>query len=291
MNIIHELDVFKNFMDMVPIGIFWKDTDRRFLGANQMFLEYYALHSVDEILGKTDEDMGWHIDPEPYKSVELRVIGRGETIRNVPGQCIVKGRVRNIMASKSPLIVDGRIEGLVGYFLDVTDEQAEIDRLSNLSQTDDLTGLLNRRAYGEVIQQYENQYKKDGTDFVLYMMDLDRFKSVNDEFGHEFGNLILKSIAKSLTDVAAADSVLFRYGGDEFVMVHQYKDHEDIERIAHKLQSAVAHPRNIDGITINMTTSIGYAVYSETMYLTSLIEEADHRMYEMKRERFPSRYI
>lgn len=255
-----------------------------------MFLDYYGMDSLSDILGKTDEDMGWHIDPEPYRSVEYRVIERGETIKDVPGQCIVKGKVRNIKATKSPLIVDGRVVGLMGYFIDVTDEQKEIDRLSNLSQTDDLTGLLNRRAYGDIVQQYEKQYKKDGSDFVLYMMDLDDFKRVNDEYGHEFGNLILQSISNSLMDVAAEDSVLFRYGGDEFVILHQYKNRRDIGNIAKRIQSAVAKPRNVDGSTINLTTSVGYALYSETMYLTALIEEADRNMYVMKRERFPARY-
>ncbi|SFP87263.1 diguanylate cyclase (GGDEF) domain-containing protein [Butyrivibrio proteoclasticus] len=276
-------------MTLIPAGIFWKDTDRRFLGANQMFLDYYNLKSVDEIIGKTDEDMGWHIDPVPFRNVELRVIGNGESVLNVPGQCIVQGRVRNIRASKCPLFSDGKIVGLIGYFLDVTDAVQEQTRLSALSQTDELTGVLNRRAYTEIVLQYEEQYKQNHTDFVLYMIDLDDFKSVNDDYGHEYGNLVLQSICKSLTVAASDNCVLFRYGGDEFVVLHQLQSENEIELLQKRFIRAIDSPRNLDGVKFTVKASVGHALYSETTSLLSLIELADKRMYEMKKQHKASR--
>ena len=286
---ISESDLLNNLMTLIPAGIFWKDTDRRFLGANQMFLDYYNLKSVDEIIGKTDEDMGWHIDPVPFRNVELRVIGNGESVLNVPGQCIVQGRVRNIKASKCPLFSDGKIVGLIGYFLDVTDAVQEQTRLSALSQTDDLTGVLNRRAYNEIVLQYEEQYKQNHTDFVLYMIDLDDFKTVNDDYGHEYGNLVLQSICKSLTVAASDNCVLFRYGGDEFVVLHQLQSEDEIELLQKRFIRAVDGPRNLDGAKFSVKTSVGHALYSETTSLLSLIELADKRMYEMKKQHKASR--
>lgn len=286
---ISESDLLNNLMTLIPAGIFWKDTDRRFLGANQMFLDYYNLKSVDEIIGKTDEDMGWHIDPVPFRNVELRVIGNGESVLNVPGQCIVQGRVRNIKASKCPLFSDGKIVGLIGYFLDVTDAVQEQTRLSALSQTDDLTGVLNRRAYNEIVLQYEEQYKQNHTDFVLYMIDLDDFKTVNDDYGHEYGNLVLQSICKSLTIAASDNCVLFRYGGDEFVVLHQLQSEDEIKLLQKRFIRAVDGPRNLDGAKFSVKTSVGHALYSETTSLLSLIELADKRMYEMKKQHKASR--
>ncbi|MBQ9303524.1 sensor domain-containing diguanylate cyclase [Butyrivibrio sp.] len=286
---ISESDLLNNLMTLIPAGIFWKDTDRRFLGANQMFLDYYNLKSVDEIIGKTDEDMGWHIDPVPFRNVELRVIGNGESILNVPGQCIVQGRVRNIKASKCPLFSDGKIVGLIGYFLDVTDAVQEQTRLSALSQTDELTGVLNRRAYTEIVLQYEEQYKQNHTDFVLYMIDLDDFKAVNDNYGHEYGNLVLQSICKSLTVAASDNCVLFRYGGDEFVVLHQLQSEDEIELLQKRFIRAIDGPRNLDGAKFSVKASIGHALYSETTSILSLIELADKRMYEMKKQHKASR--
>ena len=286
---ISESDLLNNLMTLIPAGIFWKDTDRRFLGANQMFLDYYNLKSVDEIIGKTDEDMGWHIDPVPFRNVEIRVIGNGESVLNVPGQCIVQGRVRNIKASKCPLFSDGKIVGLIGYFLDVTDAVQEQTRLSALSQTDELTGVLNRRAYTEIVLQYEEQYKQNHTDFVLYMIDLDDFKAVNDNYGHEYGNLVLQSICKSLTVAASDNCVLFRYGGDEFVVLHQLQSEDEIELLQKRFIRAVDSPRNLDGAKFTVKASVGHALYSETTSLLSLIELADKRMYEMKKQHKASR--
>ena len=274
--------ILEYLLELIPIGVFWKDKERRFLGANKMFLDYYGLESINDLLGKTDEDMGWHIDPAPYRSIELRVINNGEAISDVAGQCIVKGKVRQIKASKMPLIVDGQIEGLIGYFIDVTDELAERNRLSVLSQTDELTGLLNRRAYSEISKQYEKQYKKENTDFVLYMLDIDDFKQINDNYGHEYGNLILQAIAKCLITIASDNSVVFRYGGDEFVILHQYGSTDEIDYLMKRIITGIEAPRNIDGLNMRIRVSIGYALFSESNYLSDLIEYADRRMYKMK---------
>lgn len=285
MDYISRSDMLINILSMIPVGVFWKDKDRRFLGANQMFLDYYGFNSLDEIIGKTDEDMGWHIDPEPYRSIELKVINEGAIEKDVPGQCIVKGRVREIRATKCPLKVDGKIVGLVGYFVDITEQLAEKDRLSTLSMTDELTGVLNHRAYASIAEKYEAQYKKDKTDFALYMIDLDNFKNINDEYGHEFGNLVLQSLCKSLTTVCAENCVLFRYGGDEFVILHQAQTQEEVEAMQKRIQKAVESPRNLDGVHLTLKASIGYAMFSETGYLSDLIERSDQRMYNVKKGR------
>ena len=284
MSTITDKTLLENFLNLIPAGVFWKDKDRRFLGANQMFLDYYGLGSVSELIGNTDEDMGWHIDPEPFKSDELRVISNGDSIKNVLGQCIVQGKIRKIRASKSPLYDNGEITGLVGYFMDITDEVEERQRLSYLSQTDDLTGVFNRRAYNDVVLQYEEQYKTNKTDFVLYMIDLDDFKKINDEFGHEYGNMAIIAVSKALSMAAAENCVLFRYGGDEFVVLHQLQSADEIEVIEKRLLKAIDSPRKIDDAKIVTKASIGHAIYSETNSLLSLIELADKRMYEMKKE-------
>lgn len=97
---------------------FWKDNDRRFLGANQAFLDYYDFPGLETILGKNDEDMGWHVDNDPFRNDELRVL-QGETIEGAHGICESKGQMRRIVANKRPLYSNGAIVGLVGYFEDM----------------------------------------------------------------------------------------------------------------------------------------------------------------------------
>ena len=281
---INGLAAFDNFLDLVPMGVFWKDSKRRFLGANKMFLEYYNLESVDDILGKTDEDMGWHINPEPFRSDELKVINQKEEIINAPGKCIVNGMVRDIKATKKPFFYGGKISGLMGYFIDVTEENLERDRLSKLSNTDELTGVINRRGYGELVDFYEKQYLEDGTDFALFMMDINNFKTINDTYGHEFGNKVLVAVCRNLRRVAAKNSVVVRYGGDEFIILHQFSNPYDLIILMQKITSALASIAEVEDKQIDIRVAIGYDIYSAHKDKIKLIESADAKMYENKRK-------
>lgn len=104
--------------------VFWKDDQRRFLGANQAFLDYYGFKSMDEILGKTDEEVGWHEDNKPFREDELRVL-RGEVVLRARGTCYDRNELRRIEANKRPIIVSGEIVGLLGYFRDLGPAEEE----------------------------------------------------------------------------------------------------------------------------------------------------------------------
>ncbi len=125
--------LFTDILSTTQTAIFWKDTDRRFLGANKAFLDYYGFADESEILGKNDEEMGWHIEPDPYKNDEIRVLSEGVSTYRVHGKCMAKGANRDIVASKSPLIIDGKIVGLVGSFEDVTKEVEQETQIGRLN--------------------------------------------------------------------------------------------------------------------------------------------------------------
>ena len=277
-----EADAFENVLKLVPAGVFWKDKERRFLGANQMFLDYYGLKSVESIKGKTDEDMGWHINPEPFKQDELIVINEGKTIRNVQGECIVKGEVRKIVASKQPFIVDGEIMGLIGFFNDVTESEKEKENLEALTYTDELTGLQNRRAFEEIIEKYVAQYKQDETDFALVIFDVDKFKKVNDIYGHSFGDLVLQKVAEIIRLVTSNNSVAFRIGGDEFALLHQYSTESEVESIVQEVNLKISQVNQIDGKDFKTSLSVGTAYYSKTKDKKLMFEQADQKMYQNK---------
>ncbi|MBQ7497327.1 MAG: response regulator [Selenomonas sp.] len=120
-------------LETTQIGIFWKDKERRFLGANKAFLEYYGFPSESVIIGKTDEDMGWHEEDGPYKNDELWVLETGHSTHRVRGKCLSHGEMRDIVASKSPLIENGEIVGLVGSFEDVTEEYRQQQKIVELN--------------------------------------------------------------------------------------------------------------------------------------------------------------
>lgn len=130
----HTSALLAKILDTTQTALFWKDNERRFLGANKAFLDYYDFPSEKVIIGKTDEDMGWHRHEEPFRSDEWRIIHHGEATYRVHGQCMSHGEMRDIVASKSPLIENGKIVGLVGSFEDVTDEIRRQEHVLRLNE-------------------------------------------------------------------------------------------------------------------------------------------------------------
>lgn len=127
------------------IKFFWKDKSRCFLGVSRAFLDYYGIEREADLIGKTDEDMGWHIDYHPYKEIEEAVLTKGAVVRNAPGQCIIGGRPRHIVATKFPIYRGRHIIGLVGYFDDSERISAQKEQLQKLNVIDGETSLLNFR--------------------------------------------------------------------------------------------------------------------------------------------------
>jgi PAS domain S-box-containing protein len=96
-------NMLEQILNSTNTMIFWKDAERRFIGVNKAFLNYYGFPDESVLLGKTDEDMGWHSNPNPFEDDEWKVIHQGISTHLVHGKCMARGQERDIMASKSPL--------------------------------------------------------------------------------------------------------------------------------------------------------------------------------------------
>ena len=124
-----------DILNAIRPAVFWKDKQRRFLGANQAFLDYYGFPDTSVIIGKTDDDMGWHDDDAPFRNDELQVLETGRPTYRVLGHCQSHGEMRDIVASKSPIYDNQHnIVGLAGTFEDVTDERRQHERILELNQ-------------------------------------------------------------------------------------------------------------------------------------------------------------
>ncbi len=234
------VELFDSIINTSQDCVFWKDKERRFLGVNQSFLDYYGFESDDILIGKTDEDMGWHNDPEPFKQDELRVLA-GESTYKVMGKCIIRGEERDIIASKRPLYEGNEIVGLVGSFVDVTDVIRRksksdgyqvmytidslrkypffdriLDDVSMEEILDPLTGIL-CRAYA---LEFVHSLIATQTPFSFTILDLDNFKSINDNFGHHCGDIVLKEVSAGLANYTEGYGLVGRFGGDELLIIN-----------------------------------------------------------------------
>jgi diguanylate cyclase (GGDEF)-like protein len=158
--------------------------------------------------------------------------------------------------------------------------------LSRLSQTDKLTGLLNRRGFDEAATLALRTACQASASAVVFMCDIDHFKSVNDRFGHEFGDKALQEIAAVLREFAASrGGLVARHGGEEFAALMTGISREQAEIFAEEIRCACAHREIRSGdVCETMTISIGFTVTRGETDLARIMRIADQALYMAKRQ-------
>ena len=176
---------------------------------------------------------------------------------------------------------------VVGFHVmrqDVTAQKREKQRLLRLSQVDALTGLTNRAGFLQKLNDSMAYCRENGTLMAIMYLDIDRFKPVNDTYGHAVGDALLKSFSARLTHTLRASDTVARLGGDEFtIIMDRISKPEDAATAAGKIVSAMRATFDLDGIAVNVSTSIGLTYYSdEDLSPAELLKRADLLLYEAK---------
>ena len=277
--------LWEAMLHLPEMNVYWKDVRGRFLGANDAFLHYFNLSSLDDILGQSEEELGWNVEFDPTYREEEMLLGQIPVISEEKVHCMAKGMIRTVMMNKIPLIEGGRIVGSLSWFRDVTRFTQIQAELKKKSVIDALTGALNYQGFKEKQSHFVDNYQKWDLDFILIYMDLDDFKHCNDAYGHGFGDMVLQEGVKRLQKIFNHYGVVARVGGDEFIALLPIVGSEDIRRIKQEIQQSLKAPLSIDGRSYLGGISVGIARYSETEDMDALQELADQRMYEDKKKR------
>ena len=270
--------LWKNYRQYADTAYFWKDRERRFVGANQAFLNYFGFDSEDVLIGKTDEDMGWHIDPEPYVQDEKMILRTGEKTYLKPGHVLCKGQMRSIAASKIPIYREGEIIGIMGYFLDMTDWKNAGAEIAKISRLDPLTGSLSLLGVVEAVLRFQDSYAFKGLDFAMYLFDVRHFHMFTQNYGSEWSNHLLLKLAEKLQEIVGAEGVCGRINGDHFLLVHQVEDRKEVDETIAKIISGLEEIREVDGVSCTIYLHAGYSLYSETKDLQKMFAEMESRM-------------
>ncbi len=159
-------------------------------------------------------------------------------------------------------------------------------QLRDLSVIDELTGAMTRRALREFAPPLIERAHRLGSPVAILLLDLDHFKSVNENHGHAMGDAVLKLVASTLKAQTRADSLLARYGGEEFVCVTALPDLHAARRVAERLRLAIAQTDWTGqlGLPRGVTVSVGVAVIGPHETLDAALARADEALYRAKRE-------
>lgn len=264
-----------------PLMCFWKDKNRRFVGASQSFLRYYGLSSVNELIGKTDEDMHWHIANGPFHDDEVEVLTQGKSIFGARGTCIVGGKLHHILANKMPVYEEGKIVGLLGFFVDLEQQLADEKNYTKGRLEEPITGLNNLRGLAENMNHYLEEFWHHGRKFCVmgfYIKEYEPFRRV---FGDTAGNAYLKAIGQALQDVFDHMAILAYVIDGQFYVIMQYENPADMQQIQ---QEAVRRIESIHHVGEWRCTCTAKTTLSYVNKENAGVFRYEHMMYQFMQE-------
>jgi diguanylate cyclase (GGDEF)-like protein/PAS domain S-box-containing protein len=278
--------LLSDILENVSAYIYMKDTQGRYLYANRLLRELFNAPK-EEIIGYDDNKFYDSATAAKMRQSDLQVLQQGKTIHdaeeNIPNP--LTGQTSVYLTTKIPLRhEDGRIYALCGISTDITEKKDFEEHLRHMAQYDALTKLPNRALFSDRLQQIFSTAKRAREHFCLMFIDLDKFKPVNDTYGHEAGDLLLKEAANRMQSCVRESDTVARIGGDEFVvLLASLKTDQDARDIGEKIRRALNLPFQISGNTLNISSSIGVAIYpAHGENEKELVKNADLAMYYAK---------
>lgn len=198
---------------------------------------------------------------------------------------LADGTVRNVEVFSGPIAFEGK-NCLFSIIYDITDRERAYRQIEHQAYYDSLTNLPNRKLFSDTLKKMTAPSKGGSPYFALLNIDLDHFKDINDNFGHDIGDLLLLEVAKRLQKVADVNSTIYRLGGDEFALILRgTNDRRDISSICSKILITLERPFKINDNELFISASIGVVTYpADGADCAELFKHSDLAMYRAKSE-------
>ncbi|AKP73310.2 Bacteriophytochrome cph2 [Piscirickettsia salmonis] len=269
-------------LDAVADGIIGVDEKEMIYFINRMACKILGYSAVDELIGKKIDKI-LH-DSQGRSLAELvKYVGQvGAFETEVTRK---KGNILPIEMHCS-LILEQVEKTIVISFRDITARKRHEAELVRLAQYDDLTKLANKSLFLELLGQAISRANRSKYYFALLFLDMDNFKSVNDNYGHAVGDKLLQEVAQRLKSCTRGHDIIARIGGDEFtIILEELRDEQDVFWVCEKIKTSLAYPFVIQGVEIEMAVSIGIVTFKDIYHTPeALLRYADMAMYAAKRQ-------
>jgi len=244
-------------------------------------------YTLDEVIGKNHNILNSARQGEQFYQAMWQAINssghwKGEIWnRRKNGEIFAEQLTINTIFS-----ADGLPQRRVALFSDITQKKQSEELIWTQANFDPLTGLPNRRMFHDRLDQEIKKAHRTGLQVALILLDLDRFKEVNDTLGHDMGDLLLKDASQRLLHCVRDSDTVARLGGDEFtVILGELDDAEDAERVVKNILQRLAEPFQLKSKVAYISASIGITLYpKDAERIDTLIKNADQAMYAAKHQ-------
>ncbi|MGE4553312.1 MAG: EAL domain-containing protein, partial [Desulfovibrionaceae bacterium] len=283
---------FQELFESSPMAISMVDASGVIIGVNHSFEAAFG-HTAEEIVGKRNRDA---VVPE-------RLAGEAEAFRRslLKGSPVSKeterrcadGTLVPVELIGSPIHLGDKVVGAYYIYRDITERREFERQLAHQAFHDSLTALPNRSLYMERLRHaVERGRRREGYNFAVLMIDLNRFKRVNDTLGHHVGDQLLVGIALRILSCIRTVDTVARLGGDEFaVLLEEFESPREVIRVSTRIANILREPFTIEGHNVHSGASIGIVLHTRDYEVAEdILRDADIAMYQAK-ERGKSRLV
>ena len=284
-------DFYREILDQIQDGVYYVDVNRKILYWNQGAQKITG-YTAEEIVGKNCQTSGLsHIDLEgrPLCSLGCPLFASIADGRQRNEQVFVRhkdGYRIPIMVKVVPIQKNGEIMGAVEIFTRNSPKVYEdtlVDRLTAAAMQDSLTGLPNRRQTEAFLDYKMQEFHRFGRAFAVLYADIDDFSKVNNTYGHDVGDEVLKNVSLSLKSSVRRGDMIGRWGGEELVGIYSVDRKEECRILAERFRSLVEHTQiKKNGVTVCTTISVGVTMVRPEYTCETVVERADKLLYQSK---------
>ncbi len=269
-------DIFKIFVDSAPVLCLSSDKNFITTYVNPYYEKIHNITLKDAVGKHIKEIIGEEgfIDNLDYYNKVLN----GEIVQREASFNKMDGETHYYRATYSPIIREGKVDGISGVVLDITAEK----KLELIATMDYLTNIYNRRSIDALLLQEVKKFQRYQIPLSLMIMDIDNFKSINDIFGHLQGDEVLKIISKEISKSIRETDYFGRWGGEEFIVIMPHTSGNDALILANKLRDILFNYK-YDFID-KVTCSFGVVECDKNMKIEEYLEYADKSLYKAKHE-------
>jgi len=279
---------FASLFNKSPEAIVYTDEKGTILKINPRFSELFG-YTSKEIEGKNiDEGI---INPADKMEEEV-ILTKGLLNRhtNINFETVRKkkdGTLFPVYLSVSNIVIDGKIERWIRIYIDVSEKKHMEEQLIKLARFDSLTGCYNRGYALELLDRHLKLSQRNKSSILLAFLDIDGFKAINDTFGHDEGDKVLKEVTGLFKSILREIDIICRMGGDEFLLIFPDSSLKEVSLIINRLQKNLSQLNKTIKKDYSIKFSIGFSEYlpDKPKTLNELIRIADQRMYEEKKKK------
>lgn len=265
-------------------GIIITDADKLIVDVNPAFFEITG-YSREDVIGEnpgilSSGRQGAQFYADMWQTINEVGHWQGEVWnRKKDGEVYAESLTISSLTDDS-----GKVVNYVGVFTDITTNKKQQEKLSLLAHYDLLTGLPNRALFIDRFTQAIAHSKRTGNQLAICFLDLDNFKPINDNFGHDAGDRVLIKVAERITESVRAEDTVSRQGGDEFaILLNDIESYEQCEQALQRIHYELAQPYLVDNKTHHLTASSGITLYpDDDADIDTLLRHADQAMYQSK---------